>query len=425
MTTHAKFLGVATLATMTALSLAAHPALAQRAPTAARVTPAAATMPMLARATVQAQAMRMFNPGSQPFNLGSGSLLAATFSPFPSAALGLYGSGSMTSVSPYGTAYPSNPALNSTSPYGSGNPYDPYANSYYPDPYGGGLQGAAAAISAQGKYEQAQARSRILNQSVEQEKINTRHRILEEWLYERALTPTLQQQREATQALELRRALQNPALAEILSGYALDLILDDLKAKLSQGAHGQAASLDPAILKQINVTSKASIGNLGALKPLKDGAPLSWPLPLQGEAYQEEVRRVNQKVVEAVQLVQSTGQVDAGALNDMQDDLDRLRAKVKSNINELLPTQVIEANRFLKQLESSRKALQQPDASKYLLDQFVAKGRTVPELIDHMATKGLSFAPATEGEEAAYLALHNFLKAFDRSLQAAQPSSVK
>jgi hypothetical protein len=417
---------VANLALMTALSLAAHPALAQRPTAAARVPPAGATGPTLTRATVPSQAMGTFNPGSQFFSLGSGSPLAASLSSLPSAALGLYGMGAMTSVSPYGTAYPSNPGLNSTSAYTSGNPYDPSSNAYYPDPYGGGLLGAAAAIAAQGDYEQAHARSRLLNQSVEQQKVNTRHRIIEEWLYERALSPTLQQQREATKAQELRRALRNPALTEVISGYALDLILDDLKEKLSQGARGQAASLDPAILKQVNVTSKATGGNLGTLKPLKDGAPLPWPLPLQGAAYQEEVRRVNQKAAEAVQRVQSTGQVDGGTLNDVRDDLGRLRAKVKSNINELLPTQVIEANRFLNQLDSALKALQQPDASKFLLDHFLAKGKTVPELIDYMASQGLSFAPAAAGEEAAYVALHNYLTAFDHSLRAAaQTSSVK
>jgi hypothetical protein len=299
-------------------------------------------------------------------------------------------------------------------------------NYYYPDPYGGGLRGAAAAIAAQGDYEIAHQRSRVLNQVVEQAKIDTHHRILEEWLYEKAITPTLQQQQEATLAMELRRALRNPGTTEVISGYALDLILNDLKDKMSQGARGQAASIDPAILKQINVTSKASGGSIGALKPLKDGSPLPWPLPLQREGYKEEVRRFNQKAAEAVKLVQNTGAVDAGTLNDMRDDLDRLRAKVKSNINELLPTQVIEANRFLNQLDSALRALQQPDASKYVLDQFVAKGRTVPELVDYMASKGLSFAPAASGDETAYLALYNYLVGFDNSLvPPASPNGPK
>src|SRR5581483_1792842 len=133
---------------------------------------------------------------------------------------------------------------------------------------------------------------------------------------------------------------------------------------------------------------------------LKDGTPLTWPLPLRSEVYQDEVRRLSQKAAEAVKLVQSTGQADAATLNDMRDDIAKLRGKMSANVNYLTPSQSIEANRFLNQFASAVQALQQPDVANYFTDKFAAKGRTVPDLVQYMQKHGLKFAPAVGGDEA-------------------------
>jgi hypothetical protein len=51
---------------------------------------------------------------------------------------------------------------------------------------------------------------------------------------------------------------------------------------------------------------------------------------------------------------------------------------------------------------------------------YVAKGKTVRELVRHLTTHGLRFAPATEGREAAYLAVHRALAAYHVGAQAAE-----
>src|SRR5207248_6750800 len=117
--------------------------------------------------------------------------------------------------------------------------------------------------------------------------------------------------------------------------------------------------LDPAILAQINLTSSSG-GNLGVLKNVKDGGSLRWPLALQGEAYQDEVKRLNQRAAEALKLAEFKGQVDAGTIRDMMEAVRKLRAKVSANINDLTPSQHIEANRFLNQLDDAFRGLQQP-----------------------------------------------------------------
>src|SRR5262249_22210439 len=90
------------------------------------------------------------------------------------------------------------------------------------------------------------------------------------------------------------------------------------------------------------------------------------------------------------------------------------------NINDLTPSQYSGASRFLNQMEDALKALQQPDIADYLGQKYVAQGKTVGDLLEYMMRKGLSFAPAVNGDEGAYQALHNYLVGFANSLQSAE-----
>jgi hypothetical protein len=369
-----------------------------------------------------------FNPVVPPLNGFPGvppmSPFVSPVSPFTSAA-------TLSSVSPYGaygaggysSPYAASPGYSSSPGYGTGsNSYGMggYNSSYsYADPFGGGLRGAAEAIRAQGQFEKDFQGARLLNQEVERSKLETRRKIYDEWLYERANTPTVVDIQEKTQKLENRRALLGMPLSEILSGYALNTILDDLRKRASWGGKDPYGPIDPELLRQINVTSQSSGGNVGVFKPVKEGGPLAWPLPLQAAAYQDEVRRLNQRAAEAVKLVQNAGQVDPGTLNDMKEDVRRLRSKVSAHIDDLTPSQSIEANRFLNQLDDGVKGLAQPDVASYFTDKFAAKGKTVPELVQYMAQKGLKFAPATGGDEAAYSALYNYLVGYSLQTSAA------
>ncbi len=364
-----------------------------------------------------------------PYALGyNPSGQAASYAP-PSGYLGgsPYGA-NLTSMAPYGSGYgspyagsPGMAGYGSPS-YGSGTGQD-YASPYqqsYPDPYGGGLKGAADAIAAQGRFEVDYQKSRLLGQEVERSKVDTRRKIYDEWLYERANTPTLVDQQERIQKLEQRRALLGMPTSEVLNAYALNTLLRDLTGKGAWSGQDANGPIDPDILKQINFTTNSSAGNVGVLKGVKDGAALNWPLSLQAAAYQDEVRRLNQKASEALKLVQNTGQVDPSTLNDMKEDIRRLRAKVSGHINDasLTPSQSIEANRFLHQLSDAVTALSQADAGSYFPERLAAKAKTVPELVKYMNDKGLKFAPAVGGDEAAYNALYNYLVGY--TLQGGQ-----
>jgi hypothetical protein len=399
MTTFSKRLAVAAVAGVALWALSGHPAYGQAA--APVVTPFGNA------------AMGGIPPG---FNANFGMGMAAT-TPFNPAMAGLnpaLGGGSITSVTPYGG-----------SGYGaSGYPGSGYYPPYYPNPYyveinplGDTLKGAAMAINAQGQFNISNQQAKLLNEQYKQMRIDTRRKIYEEWLWERANTPTLQDMREEMQKLELRRALKDPPIQEVLSATALNNIFNDLKAKQLAGARGTAIPVDEGVLKQVNLTGNPGTGNIGVLKGLKDGGTLHWPLVLTGEAYKRERDKVDRLAGDAVKLAEFKGEVDPGSLRDMQNNIRGLQAAVSANLNDMTPTQSIEARRFLNQLDDAVKALQQPNVADYFTQKMAAQGKTVPELIDYMAKRGLSFAPSSGGDEAAYMAMHNYLAGYANSLQ--------
>jgi hypothetical protein len=370
-----------------------------------------------------------FNAQAQGLGFGFGLSPGAFMTSFntPSAAFtgNPYGNGfGLPTVGPassYGTT--NSPAYGNTnsSPYGFS--YSPYTN-YYADPLGEALRGTAAVINAEGMYLTQVQDAKIRYEQWQQGRLDTRRKSIEQYLYERAITPTGQDLRERMGRYELRIAMHNPPVKEVLSSESLNTIYKDLKIKLAHGATGQPIPLDPALLKQINLTTNSG-GNLGVLKNLKEGGSLRWPLALQGEAYQDEVRRLNQRAAEAVKLAEFKGQVDAGTLRDMMEDVRKLRVKIRANINDLTPGQHIEASRFLNQMDSALKALQQTDVGDYLGQKYMAQGKTVGDLVDFMMRKGLSFAPAVNGDEGAYQALHNYLVGFAGSLQGGELAKTR
>lgn len=58
--------------------------------------------------------------------------------------------------------------------------------------------------------------------------------------------------------------------------------------------------------------------------------------------------------------------------------------------------------------------------ANYFNNTWNARGKSVAEMISHLTREGLTFAPAAPGDEAAYRAVYQALRAFDASLQYAQ-----
>jgi hypothetical protein len=97
--------------------------------------------------------------------------------------------------------------------------------------------------------------------------------------------------------------------------------------------------------------------------------------------------------------------------------VNRLQVLLANNVRDLPPGQYMEARHFLNNLEDGLQLLRQPNAGLYFTQKYTAKGRTVLDLVNHMSKEGLTFAAAVGGDEAAYMALHRALAAYDSAVR--------
>jgi hypothetical protein len=294
----------------------------------------------------------------------------------------------------------------------SGYPNSPYYG-YYESSIGGYMRGTADIVSAQGKWMISLQQADKIKEQNRQAKLDTRRKSFDEYYYERKNTPTFEQDREFYDNQQLQRSLNNPPESEVLSGQALNDVLGDLsKMDKDKGLKGTAVLLDEDVLRHINLS--AGNGDAGLLK---NDARLTWPMALRDDTYKNDRQLVNSLATETVHQA-INGRVDAGALRELTAAARRLRQNLADNIKDMTANQYTEASRFLNSLDDAIRVLGRPDAGDYFTRKYSAQGKDVLELVRNLNAKGLRFAPATPGDEPAYVALHRALVAYDRAAKA-------
>jgi len=321
-----------------------------------------------------------------------------------------YGGSGSSSSSPYG--------LSTMGGYGGGYP------SYAPtglggDLYGYGytLQGAASVTSAMGGYYKDIQTARLMREQVRQAYLETAKRRIEFEQWYETVRPTAGKMIEKEKATDLDRARKGPADNEILSGRALNVLLDSI-VKTGSLSRGPNISLDEDQLRHVNLTSGAGNGNIGMIK---NDAKLRWPEALMAAMFEEPRTRLNSKLRDAVADLKDRQPVASTTLKDIEGDFRALSEKLNDSADVMAPSQYIEARRFLNQLQDAIRALKDRNVQNYFNNTWTARGKTVAELIGNMSKKeGLLFAPAAQGDEAAYRSLYYALRAFEAGLQVAQ-----
>jgi hypothetical protein len=351
-----------------------------------------------------AAAFAALYPGLNP-SANPGSFAGAGAGTVPTSALaslsGLSNPYASLAANPYGAS-----GTYSQSPYGGSG----YGTNYYESPEGGFLRGTADLMSAQGRWMASLQQASLLQEQNRQASIETRRKSFDEYVHEREKTPTFEEERERVAQLELTQSLNDPPTSEIWSGRALNAILADLAKRPADDASGQTIPLDEDLLRHINLT--AGHGSAGVLK---NEGRLSWPLALLGDAYRDDRELLNLLALGAIN--QSTnGAVDSGTLKMMSSSVQKLHQQLAADIKDLTASQYIEASRFLGQLDDALKVLARPNAANCIALK-TAQVRTVADLVKHMISRGLTFAPAVSGDGAAYVALHRALVAYDASLK--------
>jgi hypothetical protein len=296
------------------------------------------------------------------------------------------------------------------------NPYSPYPT-YGGDPFGGYLTGSASVINAQSDYLVKTQQAYLMKEQVRSAQLQYRRQAFDEWLYEKANTPSLNDERERIIREEVRRA-PNAPLTEIWSAKALNDLLGDAQKFQSRSGQGPNVPIDEEILKKINLT-QGDGSNLGLLK--NDGK-LELPLALRALDGSRDLREELQVAVSKAYNEAKEGKsVDVATIQKIDDNLTKLQNMLVKNVGNVPFAQYSDAKTYLRQLDDAVKVLKKGD-TEFLNGHITPKAGNVAELVEFMSRKGYQFAPATGNEKAAYVALHKALVAYSaRSTLAADP----
>jgi hypothetical protein len=358
------------------------------------------------------------------------ALLATTLGLNPYAGLGSFaglGSAFAGGVNPYAglSSIPYGAAGQGAGVYGGsaglGQYASPYGNpysTYYQDPNGAYLQGAGSVINAQARFLVSEQLAYQTREQTRGDRTANRRKAFDEYLYERDKRPTAEEERQIAQLTQLSRSRNNPPVTEIWSGKALNDLLNDLR-QLAASNHlairpTLPLPLHEAGLKHINVTKGG-----GSIALLKNDGRFDWPVALTGPESEAEQEQLALRSRAAVRQAEFNGRVDPDLLRQIAGHVDGLDKRLRLRAKELSASEYIEAKAFLQHFDEALRALRQPDVGNHFTGKYVLNAETVPELVQQMGDKGLHFAPALPGDEAAYRALHQALATYDRDAHPA------
>jgi hypothetical protein len=270
------------------------------------------------------------------------------------------------------------------------------------------MSGAADVINAQGQMMVSQQQAFLMKEQVRSSKIDNRRKALDESLYERAVTPTMEDERERLRLESVRRSRNNPTPTEIWSATALNNLLGAIQRQQAQRIEGPPVAVDGDTLRHINMTGGRSDGSLALLR---NGGRLDWPLALMDDAFESNRKNLEALCTEAFRQVQS-GAVQSTTVRGMRKTIDTIQADLRKNVKEIPPNDYIAAKRFVNEMNGTIRSLQDPSVGNYSAPRWPPSGTTVPVLTQQMTKQGLRFAPAVPGDEAAYNALHSAMVAY-------------
>jgi hypothetical protein len=304
------------------------------------------------------------------------------------------------------TLTPPPPQLPGYTPYGYNNPWG------FSTPTGAMLDGSANIIAAQGQYRVAAQQSRLIGESVKSAQLDNQRKALEEWLYERSITPTLEDERERKQYEQLRHSRNQPAPTEIWSAVPLNDLLASIQKSQVTGAQGPPVPVPPEAAGRINYTSGTTYRGTGMLKP---GGALDWPPSLDDTPF-DDLRNKTSKLVQQGVAQAMAGRVEPRLIRELDRTIDALEDEVRAQIQDMTPSDNIEAKRYLKQLKESCGVFKQTDPASYFAAGAKPQAATIGALVDQMNAKGLRFAPAVAGQEEAYNSFYRALMTYEAQL---------
>lgn len=296
--------------------------------------------------------------------------------------------------------------------FGGPGAWGGWGTQWMQNPYEGYLNGAANITMANAQYQLTIQQARQAREQANRSALQTRRATIEERQYELSLMPDPEKIRQDQMRRSLERSRHNPPPTDIWSGTALNDLLRDIQNAHTRGVNGPDIPLSSDVLQHINLTTGVTYGGAGLLK---NGGKLSWPYVLRKSAFSENRKQIDEQVQAAVRQAQS-GEVSVDLLDTIGASLKRLENSINGRVEDLTPTEYVQASRYLRELKQSYKVLQQNDVAKYFRPAWSAQGTTVAELVRQMTKQGQRFGPAVSGEESYYTSLHRSLVDYDAGL---------
>lgn len=324
----------------------------------------------------------------------------------------------------YGTgANPYTPNFGNVSPYMPVPPVGAVGNPFLPWGYGGfgggaAIMGEAQLLQAYGSVIINQEQGRLLREQAMQAKIDTARKRFDFDLYVRANTPTFsdEQKRIARNTLSRIQISSNPA--EIASGKALNILLDDIRKFPLKKATIEAYPLSEDVLRQLNVTTKTLGVGL-----LRNDGKFTWPVALQ-DLIPAEQRKALEKQVQIAAANAAAGKIDGQILADIGLRMEDVKRTLQAKVGDIPPSQYLNADRFLSEFRDARQAIEEGQmAVQDKFSRFVVGGKSMQDVADYMVSNGLRFAPASSNDVAGYQALFDGLRHFDIALNTTTPVS--
>jgi hypothetical protein len=313
------------------------------------------------------------------------------------------------SVAALGTLEP--PAA--AQPPASGDPYarrlvvttapSPYWGYTY-NPYASYLHGVAAVTEAQGDLLIKREQAGLVREEVRQARLKTRRLQIEQVEWERDLRAGApERERERVRKADVERSVNDPPLTEIWKGSSLNRLLDDLCMRPVLSRDG-STPVQPEWLAHVNTTVDGN-GSVGLLK----GEQIFWPQLLFLPEFAGDREQLEKLLARArEQALSGAGVMDPRLLRDLRERVAACEKRLRrgNRTADWTPRHYTDALHFVEDLDRAVAALERPDPA-FLFSPL--QGKTVAELVVHMRDKGIRFAPATNGQEASYRALHRAL----------------
>jgi hypothetical protein len=248
-----------------------------------------------------------------------------------------------------------------------------------------------------------------------QAKFDTARKKFDLEMYLRANTPSFADEQGRIAKNVLKRIQIASMPLEILSGKALNILLDDIRKFPLKKAAIDPLPLNEDVVSHLNVTGKAQ-----GIGMLRDGGKLDWPTAFDFVAPEtrEAINRQTQRLVASA----LQGNVDRQLLVDIDSRMEDIKTRFVKMVNEMPGSNYLDGDRFLTEYQLARIGIQEGQAPVQVkFQQFVKGGKTMQEIADYMVANGLKFASAAFHDDAAYRALHSAMVAFDIALNTETP----